>query len=72
MELADAIIAFGKEDDAKVLVITGAADRTFCVGANLKGMKELFEHRHTYTAGPMGFAPLDPGKPTIAARYLIK
>lgn len=67
MELADAIIAFGKDGRSKVLVVTGAGDRTFCAGANLKGMKELFEHRHTYTAGPMGFARLDPGKPVIAA-----
>jgi enoyl-CoA hydratase len=67
MLLADAIIAFGKDGDAKVLVVTGAGDKTFCAGANLKGMKELFEHRHTYTAGPMGFARLDPGKPVIAA-----
>jgi enoyl-CoA hydratase len=67
MEFADAIIAFGQNDQAKVLVVTGAGDRTFCAGANLKGMKELFEHRHTYDAGPMGFARLDPGKPVIAA-----
>ncbi len=67
MELADAIIAFGKDESASVLVVTGAGDRTFCAGANLKGMKELFEHRHTHDAGPMGFARLDPGKPVIAA-----
>lgn len=67
MELADAIIAFREDEDAKVLVVTGAGDKTFCAGANLKGMKELFEHRHTHTAGPMGFARLDPGKPVIAA-----
>jgi len=67
VELADAIIAFGKDDSSNVLVITGAGDKTFCAGANLKGMKELFEHRHTYSAGPMGFARLDPGKPVIAA-----
>jgi enoyl-CoA hydratase len=67
MALADAIIAFGADEDAKVLVVTGAGDQTFCAGANLKGMKELFEHRHTQSAGPMGFARLDPGKPVIAA-----
>lgn len=67
MELADAIIAFRDDDTASVLVVTGAGDKTFCAGANLKGMKELFEHRHTHTAGPMGFARLDPGKPVIAA-----
>jgi enoyl-CoA hydratase len=67
MELADAILAFGADEAAKVLVVTGAGDRTFCAGANLKGMKELFEHRHAKTASPMGFARLDPGKPVIAA-----
>lgn len=67
MLLADAIIDFGKDADAKALVVTGAGDKTFCAGANLKGMKELFEHRHTYTAGPMGFCRLDPGKPVIGA-----
>jgi enoyl-CoA hydratase len=66
-ELADAIDAFGADPGAKVLVVTGAGDRTFCAGANLKGMKELFEHRRTDDAGPMGFARLDPGKPVIGA-----
>lgn len=64
--LADAIIDFGEDDRQHVLVIAGAGGTTFCAGANLKGMKELFEHRHTHDAGPMGFAKLDPGKPTIA------
>jgi enoyl-CoA hydratase len=67
MLLADAIDAFAAEDAAKVLVITGAGDRTFCAGANLKGMAELFQHRRTYDAGPMGFARLDPDKPVIGA-----
>ncbi len=65
--LADAIAAFRDDDSQHVLVVTGAGDRTFCAGANLKGMRELFEHRHTYDAGPMGFARLDPGKPVVAA-----
>lgn len=67
VELAEGIMAFRDDDDAKVLVVTGAGDQTFCAGANLKGMQELWEHPHTETAGPMGFARLDPGKPTIAA-----
>jgi enoyl-CoA hydratase len=67
VELAEGITAFRDDDAAKVLVITGAGETTFCAGANLKGMNELFEHPYTYTAGPMGFALLDPGKPTIAA-----
>jgi enoyl-CoA hydratase len=67
VELAEGIMAFGDDEAAKVLVITGAGDAAFCAGANLKGMNALFEHAYTYTAGPMGFALLDPGKPTIAA-----
>ena len=67
MLLADAIDAFAADDAAKVLVITGAGDRTFCAGANLKGMAELFQHRRTYDAGPMGFARLDRDKPVIGA-----
>lgn len=67
MELADAIDAFAADDGAKALVVTGAGERTFCAGANLKGMRELFEHRRTDDAGPMGFARLDPGKPVIGA-----
>ena len=67
MLLADAISDFGADELQKVLVIAGSGDVTFCAGANLKGMKELFEHRRTRDAGPMGFAKLDPGKPTIAA-----
>lgn len=67
VELAEAISEFGRNDASKVLVVTGAGDKSFCAGANLKGMNELWEHDHTYSAGPMGFAKLDPGKPTIAA-----
>lgn len=67
MALADAIDTFAADDGQKVLVVTGAGDVTFCAGANLKGMRELFEHRRTHDAGPMGFCKLDPGKPTIAA-----
>jgi enoyl-CoA hydratase len=67
MLLADAIDAFAADPQQKVLVIAGAGDVTFCAGANLKGMRELFTHRRSVDAGPMGFAKLDPGKPTIAA-----
>ena len=50
-----------------MLVITGAGDRSFCSGANLKDIDDLMRHPHTERAGPIGFAQLDPGKPTIAA-----
>jgi enoyl-CoA hydratase len=65
--LAEGIDAFAADDSARVLVITGAGDRAFCSGANLKDVDALMRHAHTERAGPIGFAKLDPGKPTIAA-----
>ena len=65
--LGEAIEGFAVDAAASVLVITGAGDRAFCAGANLKGIDDLVRHRYADTAGPMGFSRLDPGKPTIAA-----
>ena len=65
--LARAIQAFGADPRARVLVVTGAGDLAFCAGADLKHPASLFQHEFLDPAGPMGFARLDPGKPTIAA-----
>jgi enoyl-CoA hydratase len=65
--LARAIQAFGADANARVLVVTGAGDLAFCAGADLKNPASLFQHEWLDPAGPMGFARLDPGKPTIAA-----
>jgi len=65
--LARAIEAFAADDGARVLVVTGAGELAFCAGADLKNAATLFEHEYLDPAGPMGFARLDPGKPTIAA-----
>jgi len=65
--LAESVDAFAADDSARVLVITGAGEAAFCSGANLKDLDGLLRHPHTERAGPIGFAKLDPGKPTIAA-----
>jgi enoyl-CoA hydratase len=65
--LARAIEAFAADAAARVLVVTGAGDLAFCAGADLKNGMTLFQHEYVDAAGPMGFARLDPGKPTIAA-----
>jgi enoyl-CoA hydratase len=65
--LAEALEAFAADSEARVLIVTGAGDLAFCTGADLKNPLSLLQHRYVDVAGPMGFARLDPGKPTIAA-----
>lgn len=65
--LGRAIQEFGADVRARVLVITGAGEVSFCAGADLKNAASLLEHELVDAAGPMGFARLDPGKPTLAA-----
>jgi enoyl-CoA hydratase len=65
--LGRAIDAFAADERARVLVVTGAGELAFCAGADLKNGASLFGHEYLDRAGPMGFARLDPGKPTIAA-----
>ena len=65
--LAGAIEAFGADATAHVLILTGAGEVSFCSGADLKNVDGILDHPWTERAGPMGFAHLDPGKPTIAA-----
>lgn len=65
--LAEAIKAFAADADSRVLVVTGAGEKAFCSGADLKNASSLLSHAFVEEAGPMGFARLDPGKPTIAA-----
>src|SRR5437879_10630721 len=65
--IGTAIEAFAADDSARVLVVTGAGPLAFCSGADLEHGEKLLGHRYTDKAGPMGFAALDPGKPTIGA-----
>ena len=67
LAIAAAIEAFATDESACVLVVTGAGERSFCAGGDLAELSEVTDHAKADTAGPLGFARLDPGKPTIAA-----
>ena len=56
--------AFASDDEARVLVLTGAGDAAFCAGADLKAIASLDPDR---PGGPLGFTRLASPKPTIAA-----
>src|SRR5437899_1722066 len=64
--LHDAYVRFEGDDDARVLVLTGAGGASFCAGADLKAT-DTFVQRLSSAEGPMGFTRLTPSKPTIAA-----
>jgi enoyl-CoA hydratase/carnithine racemase len=62
--LAAVIGEFGREDRARVLVVTGAGTEAFCSGMDLRDLEGLLARTGL---GPLGFATLEPGKPRIAA-----
>jgi len=64
--LLEAYRRFEADEDARVLVLTGAGGVAFCAGADLKAL-ETFGDRLTAPEGPMGFTRLTPAKPTVAA-----
>jgi enoyl-CoA hydratase len=64
--LHQAYLRFEDEDDARVLILTGAGGVSFCAGADLKAT-ETMAGRLTSEEGPMGFTRLTASKPTIAA-----
>jgi len=64
--LHEAYLLFEADDDARVMVLTGAGDVSFCAGADLKA-QETFVGRLMSEEGPMGFTRLTASKPTIAA-----
>jgi enoyl-CoA hydratase len=54
---------FEADEEARVLVLTGAGGQAFCAGADLKAMDLEVDHPD----GPMGPTRLTPAKPAIAA-----
>ncbi len=64
--LTEGYEAFVADDDARVLVLTGAGDVAFCAGADLKDIAS-FAPLLSDPNGPLGFTRLTPPKPTIAA-----
>ncbi len=61
-----AYLRFEGDEDACVLVVTGAGGVSFCAGADLKAT-DTMAGRLMSEEGPMGFTRLTASKPTIAA-----
>src|SRR5678815_1738173 len=66
-ELARAFDDYGADPELRVAIVTGAGDRAFCVGTDLKALAETGDHTKPAT----GFAGIshrfDLWKPVIAA-----
>ena len=65
-ELTTAYESFEADDEARVMILTGAGGVSFCAGADLKAI-DTFVPRLGLPDGPLGFTRLTPSKPTIAA-----
>jgi enoyl-CoA hydratase/carnithine racemase len=61
--LRQGVEAFEADEEARVLVLTGAGGEAFCAGADLKAIDLDVDD----PAGPLGISRLTPSKPTIAA-----
>ncbi|HEV2074739.1 MAG TPA: crotonase/enoyl-CoA hydratase family protein [Thermoleophilaceae bacterium] len=64
--LGEAYERFESDDQARVLVLTGAGGAAFCAGADLKAI-ESFGPRIDLPEGPLGFTRRTSSKPAIAA-----
>ncbi len=66
--LWEAVESFRQDENADVMVLTGADDIAFCAGADLKDIYGLPARAGAYEYGPMGISYItDLAKPTIAA-----
>jgi enoyl-CoA hydratase len=64
--LGEGFERFEADDDARVMVLTGAGGVAFCAGADLKAIESLGP-RLDLPEGPLGFTRRTASKPTIAA-----
>lgn len=64
--LLAALERFEADDDARVMILTGAGGIAFCAGADLKAI-DTYAGRLDDPDGPMGFTRRTPAKPAIAA-----
>jgi enoyl-CoA hydratase len=64
--LAEGFDRFEADDEARVMILTGAGQVAFCAGADLKAI-ESFGPRLAMPGGPLGFTRRTASKPTIAA-----
>jgi enoyl-CoA hydratase/carnithine racemase len=64
--LHEAYLRFEADEQARVLIVTGAGGVAFCAGADLKATATM-ARRLMSDEGPMGFTRLTASKPTIAA-----
>lgn len=63
-KLREGLDRFEADDDARVMIFTGAGVKAFCAGADLKDISSLDPN---HPEGPMGFSRRTPAKPVIAA-----
>lgn len=65
--LSEAIEDFRMDQEARILVVTGAGEGAFSSGADLKDIEAVMGRPSAARNGPLGFTNLEPGKPRIAA-----
>ncbi len=65
--LEDAVRRYEADDTQRVLILTGAGNKAFCAGADLKSAGSLLARPGAAASGPMGISRLPVSKPTIAA-----